>query len=136
MVEITDIELSTDENLAKCVIENANKTIISYHNFDETPSLDKLEQIVQKSYELGDIAKIALKPQKIEDTYKVIEILIKYPGTIAISMDDMGSYTRIMGPIMKSPVTYASIEKSSAPGQLDIQTTAKILEKLQAEGKK
>ena len=33
LVEITDIELNTDENLRQCVINNANRTIISYHNF-------------------------------------------------------------------------------------------------------
>ena len=46
LVEITDIELSTNELLRQQVINNANKTIISYHNFEKTPSQEFLQNII------------------------------------------------------------------------------------------
>lgn len=131
LVEITDIELSTDENLRQKVIDNANKTIISYHNFDKTPSSEKLQEIIDESFEIGDIPKIALKPNIIEDTYLLLRLLMDNEGIIAISMDQLGSYTRVVAPLMGSPVTYASVEKSSAPGQLDIKTTIEMIKQLQ-----
>jgi 3-dehydroquinate dehydratase-1 len=45
-------------------------------------------------------------------------------------MDKMGSYTRIIGPLLGSPVTYATITTQSAPGQFDIKTTSEIIKKL------
>ena len=44
LVEITDIELSTDEELRQKVIDKANKTIISYHNFEKTPDKEFLQE--------------------------------------------------------------------------------------------
>lgn len=129
-VEITDIELSTDAKLRQNVIDAANKTIISYHNFNKTPSPDKLQTIIDDAESIGDIAKIAVKPLNIEDTYTIIRLLLDNPGIVAISMDEVGSYTRIFAPILSSPITYASIEKTSAPGQYDVDTTIKLLEQL------
>ena len=56
LVEYTDIELSTNENLRQEVIDNANRTIISYHNFEKTPSSEYLENVVNSALNVGDIA--------------------------------------------------------------------------------
>lgn len=130
LVEITDIELSTEETLRQKVIDNANKTIISYHNFDETPSREYLQKTIDDAFKIGDIPKIAVKPRAIEDTYTIIRLLMENDGIIAISMDKIGSYTRVMAPIMGAPVTYAAITDESAPGQLNIRTTSRIIKKL------
>ena len=123
LVEYTDIELSTNENLRQEVIDNANRTIISYHNFEKTPSSEYLENVVNS-------AKIAVKPLNIEDTYVLLRLLMEYDDLIGISMDKLGSYTRILGPILGSPVTYTAITDESAPGQFDVKTTRDILKKL------
>jgi len=130
LVEITDVELSTQQQLRQKVIDNANKTIISYHNFDKTPSEDYLQDIIDNSFKTGDIPKIAVKPHTMEDTYIILRLLMKNRGIIAISMDEIGSYTRIMAPVMGAPVTYAAITDESAPGQLDIETTTRMIKKL------
>lgn len=130
LVEITDIELNTEEKLRQSVIDKANKTIISYHNFNETPEKEYLQNIITKSFSVGDIPKIAVKPNSIEDTYILVQLLTENKGIIAISMDKLGTYTRIIGPIMGSPVTYAAIDNESAPGQLDIKSTSEIIKKL------
>lgn len=130
LVEITDIEYNTQEDYRQNVIDNANKTIISYHNFQETPSEEYLQEIVTESFKIGDIPKIAVKPLDMDDTLILVSLLTKNKGMIGISMDKLGSYTRIMAPIMGSPITYAAINTESAPGQLDIKTTSEIIKKL------
>ena len=54
-------------------------------------------------------------------------------GIIAISMGKIGSYTRVISPILGSPVTYASVNDESAPGQLDIETTSEMIKKLKID---
>lgn len=128
--DIVDIELSTDEEYLKKILDTANSTIISYHDFNKTPSADKLMKIVKKERELGDIAKFAVMPQKMSDTLIVLDVLSMVDNTVGISMGKLGSYTRVIAPLFGSPITFASIKNVSAPGQLDIQTTNDILSKL------
>ena len=132
-MEITDIELNTEEKLRQQVIEKANKTIISYHNFQKTPSEEYLQEIIDQAFQVGDIPKIAVKPESMEDTYILLGLLMKNSGIIAISMTKIGSYTRVIAPLMGSPVTYAAIDTQSAPGQLDIDTTSKMIKQLKAD---
>lgn len=131
LVEITDIELMTETTLRQKVINKANKTIISYHNFQKTPTIEKLQELVNQATKIGDIPKIAVQPNTKEDTYTLIKLIMQNNGIIGISMGKLGAYTRIIAPIMGSPVTYASITKESAPGQYDIKTTNELIKKLQ-----
>jgi len=64
------------------------------------------------------------------DTVTVLNVLKEYPETVAISMGNLGKYTRIMGPLFGAPFTFASEGNSTAPGQLDIKTTRFLMEKL------
>ena len=49
---------------------------------------------------------------------------------MGIAMGDIGRYTRVVAPLFGSPITFASLDNISAPGQLDIQTTKNFLDKL------
>lgn len=128
--EYVDIELNCKENYRSKVIESSNKSIISFHDFEKTPSLEKLAKIVEKEKAIGDIAKFAVTPQNMNDTITVLNILSKYPNTVAISMGEMGKYTRIVGPLLGAPFTFASAGSNTAPGQLDLKSTRFMLEKL------
>jgi 3-dehydroquinate dehydratase-1 len=128
--DIVDIELQTDIKMRNDVIKASKSTIISYHNFKNTPSFDELLNVVKKEKELGDIAKFAVMPNNSKDTLTVLRVLSEVENTIGIAMGDIGKYTRIVAPIFGSPITFASIDKESAPGQLDIKTTKNILRKL------
>lgn len=130
LVEYTDIELSTDDTLRQQVTDSANKTIISYHNFEKTPTKEYLQDIITEAKNIGDIAKVAVKPLKIEDTYTIIELMIHNSNMIGISMDKLGRYTRIIGPIINTPITYAAINTQSAPGQLSVKETRDMIKKL------
>jgi len=127
---IVDIELGTDPDYLAKVVNASKSTIISYHDFNKTPSADFLLEIVRKEKKLGDIAKFSVMPQNISDTLIVLEVLSQVQKTIGIAMGDIGMYTRVIAPLFGSPITFASLINKSAPGQLDIVTTKNILDKL------
>jgi 3-dehydroquinate dehydratase-1 len=128
--DIVDIELQTEHKLRQKVLEASKCTIISHHDFKKTPSFQELLNVVKKEKEIGDIAKFAVMPNNNKDTLTVLKVLSEVPNTIGIAMGDIGRYTRLIAPIFGSPITFASIDKESAPGQLDIETTKYILRKL------
>lgn len=128
--DIVDIELQTDEYMRGKVIKASKSTIISYHDFKKTPSFEELLNVVKREKEIGDIAKFAVMPNNNKDTLTVLKVLSEVQNTIGIAMGDIGKYTRVVAPIFGSPITFASIDKESAPGQLDINTTKDILRKL------
>lgn len=129
-VNFIDIELQTEVKYRSKVIRASNASIISYHNFEETPNSIELLKIVEKEKMLGDIAKFAVMPKNIPDTLTVLEVLSQVENTIGISMGDLGKYTRIVSLLFGSPLTFASVDAKSAPGQFDIETTKKLIEQL------
>lgn len=128
--DYVDIELATEEKLRSKVIRAANSSIVSYHNFNETPTVGELLEIIKEERELGDLAKFAVMPNNMGDTLKVLEVLAQVENTIGISMGEMGSYTRFAAALFGSPITYASLDEESAPGQLGIELTKLFLDKL------
>lgn len=129
--DIIDIELETDSYQMNKIIKASKLTIISYHDFEKTPNVDVLLEVVSRERKLGDIAKFAVMPNNISDTVVVLNVLSQVENTIGISMGDLGRYTRIVAPLFGSPITFASLDSKSAPGQLDIQSTKYLLDKLE-----
>ena len=96
LVDYIDIELQSSDEYINKIHETGVKTIVSYHDFEKTPDLNEIMYIVEKEQELGDIAKVAFMPQNLEDTLTILAVLSHCENTIAISMGDLGSYTRVM----------------------------------------
>lgn len=128
--DIIDIELETNNEYINKIVKAANSTIISYHDFNKTPSVEFLLDIVEREKEIGDIAKFAVMPNKISDTLVVLDVLSRVDNTVGISMGDIGRYTRIIAPLFGSPITFASLENRSAPGQINLESTMNILHEL------
>jgi 3-dehydroquinate dehydratase-1 len=128
--EYVDIELNCREDFRSQVIESSHCSIISFHDFEKTPALNELLQVVEKENEIGDISKFAVTPQNMSDTVTVLNVLSEYPDTVAISMGEMGKYTRVVGPLLGAPFTFASVDSTTAPGQLDLKSTRFMLDKL------
>ena len=127
---IVDVELETADEYFEKIVNGSKSTIISYHDFEKTPSIELLLEIVRREKKLGDIAKFSVMPQNISDTLVVLNVLSQVQDTIGIAMGDIGMYTRIIAPLFGSPITFASLNNKSAPGQLDIVNTKKFLDKL------
>lgn len=128
--DYVDIELQTDDKYRSKVLKASKSSIVSFHDFEKTPELKELLKVVRKEHNLGDLAKFAVMPNHLQDTLVVLEVLLQVPNTIGISMGNLGRYTRIIAPLFGSPITFASTDAGSAPGQMDIRTTKNIIRKL------
>ena len=96
LVDYVDIELQSNDEYIKKIHDTGVTTIVSYHDFEKTPKLSEITYIVEKEQKLGDIAKVAFMPQDLDDTLTILAVLSHCEDTIAISMGDLGSYTRVM----------------------------------------
>jgi 3-dehydroquinate dehydratase I len=120
-----DLEFEATEDFKSGMIEFAHlhqcDVIISYHNFENTPELEVLEQIMQDCFSQGaDLAKIATTVKVNRDNSKILS-LYKAPGRlVALGMGDLGKISRIVAPFLGAEFTYASLTDNdlTAPGQI------------------
>lgn len=102
------------------------KLILSYHNFEETPEdLEGLYQEMRKTP--ACFYKIAVTSRNCLDALRLLcwaKKMNSSQSLIAISMGPHGQVSRILGPILRYPITYAALEEdqTSAPGQLSAKT--------------
>jgi len=128
--EYIDIELET---LKINQIERNPKTklIVSYHNFQETPSYWDMQSIIHEMNKFQpDVIKIATILKEEYETTKIYRLLTNKPHNeerIVIGMGENGKMTRVLGPLLGSYLTYASTEwGESAPGQIAIEEMKNI----------
>lgn len=138
LADLIDIEIDKTQEQTITITEFAHSNncyiIGSHHNFNFTPTTEKLIQILKKIESLNcDIVKLAVMPQ---DKIDVINLLnatancdVKRP-IITMSMSKLGTISRISGNIFGSCITFASLEQSSAPGQINIDFLRQILNTL------
>ena len=129
---IIDIELVTG-NLKEMVqlIKKRAKCLLSLHDFEGTPSLDRMREIVQRELETGaDICKVVTTAQKFEDNLAVLQLISDFPEArvVSFAMGPLGFASRILCPLVGGDFIYASIEKGkeSAPGQITVADLRKI----------
>ena len=130
--EIVDIELET-RNLEKAIplIKKRAKCLLSFHELEKTPSLDRMKGIIQRQLEAGaDICKVITTAQRFEDNLTVLQLIADFPQAkmVAFAMGPLGLASRILCPLMGGDFTYASTEegKESAPGQITVKQLRKI----------
>lgn len=136
-VQAVDIELSSSK-INKKVIASARKAkksvIVSFHDFKKTPPLKSLYAILNQAKALGaDMVKIAAFIQKPADLQTLAEFTLanSWQKIIVIGMGEKGSVSRVAFPCFGSLLTFAHLGEASAPGQLDLAATVKLLKKLQ-----
>lgn len=133
-----DIEFDAPPEYKTELIDFAHKhqcdVIISYHNYDKTPELDELEDIVNSCYAQGaDLAKIATHVNMNRDNSKILS-LYKAPGRlVAIGMGDLGRISRIVAPFLGAEFTYASLSdnEGTAPGQISYEKMNRFIMEIQ-----
>lgn len=130
-VKYIDYEVANEEKYVKTVQEaaeqNDKKLILSYHNFHETPDNNNLiKRFVQMEMSGAHIAKVAVMPKNEADMFRLLHLtkevdqLLSIP-VMTMSMGDIGKYSRIMGWVYGSVITFGVGVQSSAPGQIPIE---------------
>ena len=130
-----DIEYESENEYREILSLHAHKRhtliIISYHNFECTPSSDELDIIIQKSLLMKpDYIKITTMSNSIADNTRVLALYERYPNIIAFCMGKPGKITRVAAPLLGAKFTYAAYNKelATAPGQLTKEELSKIYE--------
>lgn len=122
-----DIELSTVEErpeLTDNLRLSGSSLIVSWHNFSETPSGDKLQSIYSKAKTIGDISKIVTFAKTFQDNTTVLSLVksAKKGELISFCMGELGIISRTLSVFMGSPFTYSSLEENkTASGQITIK---------------
>jgi len=134
-----DVETETDEEFRKVVAEEAKlndcKLIISYHNFDETPSLSEMCDVIDICKEQdADIVKLVTTARNKSDAAKVLSLYNRYNDTnlVAFAMGEAGLITRVACLFLGAPYTYAAIsdDKPLANGQLSVEKMKIVMNNL------
>ncbi|MBN1784909.1 MAG: type I 3-dehydroquinate dehydratase [Candidatus Bathyarchaeota archaeon] len=128
-----DVDLGTpnQEKLIRSLREAGAKVIISFHDFERTPSLSQLEKVVDEEVALGaDVCKIITTAKSVEDNSTVIDLVskvFKKCKIVCFAMGDLGVPSRFLSPIFGAFFTFASIgeKRKTAKGQLTIQEMKK-----------
>jgi 3-dehydroquinate dehydratase-1 len=130
-----DVEVENNDDFKNEIIKAAKlkhcKTIISYHNYEKTPVIRELEQIMRWCLESpADIIKIACHVDSVESCSRLLSLYSYGNPIISIGMGDEGKITRIAATLLGAPFTYASIDESkkTAPGQFDSEKLKTIIE--------
>lgn len=138
LVDLIDLELfSSDDKLDFYVSEihkSDCKVIVSNHDFFKTPEESEIVSRLRRMEQAGgDILKIAVMPQSPQDvltllsaTYKASESLVQ--PVVTMSMAKLGAVSRITGEVFGSALTFGTVGKASAPGQIPVKQLAKYLE--------
>ena len=133
-VDMVDIEY-TSFRINKQVIDlyhsKGKAVIMSYHDFEKTPSDDYIQTIIDESKLMGaDIVKYAFKANSFEDVARVMCITHKNreKNLVAILMGEIGKVSRVIAPVFGSLITYTFIGQSFAPGQIEAEKLNELLE--------
>ena len=134
-----DVELATESPFLQRLIRNKKETqvILSFHDFQRTPSLKELQRLSGQMIRLGaDVIKIVPFAKSWEDNLSILSLIPfareKKQKIVAFCMGEKGKISRIFSPFLGAAWTYASLNKSraSAPGQLTVRELREIWEKM------
>lgn len=129
---IIDVELATPDIEAIIgEVKGRAELLISYHNLDETPSLETMQDIVEKQLSVGaDICKVVTTARSFADNIAVLQLISYYPDIkiVAFAMGPQGYLSRVLSPFVGGYFTYASVEegRESAAGQMTISDLKSI----------
>ena len=123
--DYVDIEFESSDEHRKELTEFAHRhncdVIVSYHNYECTPSQGDLRKIVAECFQKGgDLAKIATMVRTNNNNADILS-LYNIPGrVVAFGMGNLGKITRIVAPFLGAEFTYAAMDEGAqtAPGQI------------------
>jgi 3-dehydroquinate dehydratase/shikimate dehydrogenase len=97
------------------------KFILSYHNFQETPTdLEALYHVMKNSTAYG--YKIAAMVHSTNDALKMLLFAKSHNNLSVICMGEKGKFARVLGPVVGNQIDYASLiaKEQTASGQLTV----------------
>lgn len=137
LLDVETPELSEPSAVIGMLRKAGQKVVSSSHYFSHTPKTEDMLQELGAMKQWGaDIGKLAVMPHSPLDVLRLLEataqIKEENPGypLITMAMGGLGVISRISGQVFGSCMTFASVGKPSAPGQLPLADARGILDKI------
>lgn len=137
LTDYLDVEIMRDDIEEIQKICDKVKVITSFHDFEQTPSIEKMYEIAEKMNQVNSaVLKMASMPQDFEDVLRVMNFTYEYTQKykekplITMSMGRLGAVSRISGGFTGSAVTFATSGQKSAPGQMPWEKVKKAMDLL------
>lgn len=137
-VDLIDTEAATENSGVQRIVETARrwdvKVMASSHDFKKTPPKKQIVERLYRMHEMGaDIAKIAVMPTRKKDVLTLLEaaqIASEYAHKpiVTISMGKLGVISRLCPETFGCAMTFGSLGRASAPGQIDAEELRTVLE--------
>jgi len=138
-IDLIDVEAFTGDEEVVHMIQQAHlnhtKVIASNHDFYKTPSREEIIRRLCLMQDLGaDIPKIAVMPACKKDVLTLLEATLEMYENFAdrpfitMSMSGTGMISRLSGECFGSALTFGAAGKTSAPGQIDVNSLEMVLD--------
>lgn len=136
-----DLDIKDQKKELDFIKENnlSNKIIISYHNYEETPELDRIANDVDSFRQLADhgndrevIFKVSTFCKTPEDSIKLLTLLLQFKKQgkkfIILGMGEEGKIVRVISALWGNEMNFAPVSEgeNSASGQLTKEKLEKI----------
>ncbi|WP_253736238.1 type I 3-dehydroquinate dehydratase [Halohasta salina] len=122
------------------VARKANIAVIaSIHDFESTPSVDGLVDLLERASDEGDVGKLAVTATDRSDALAVLTAThraVESGWTVAtMAMGSAGQHTRAVAPVYGSAIGYAPVDPAgaTAPGQYELATLRRLVDDLSAD---
>lgn len=127
--EYVDVELTQPKlkNAIKELKLLSVKSIVSFHDFADTPSPAELNSVLEREIASGaDVCKIVTTAKRIEDNLTLLNFTATAASKakiVCFAMGERGKVSRLLSPLFGGYFTFASLERGSetAAGQMTIQ---------------
>lgn len=143
-VEAVDVELrAVRDGDADGVVEDARDCgvaiVVSVHDFETTPTRERMHELLDAAADYGDIAKLAVTAHSPEDVLDLLSVTREATAgetTVAtMAMGKVGRHSRAVAPLYGSRIGYAPVDPAdaTAPGQYDLATLSGLIGQLRSE---
>ena len=109
--------------------------VISYHNFERTPAIIELEEILRDiRFEGPFVFKAVTRATTWQDLANLTDFLLQHPerDLALMGMGPLGKLSRLLLPAFGSRLVYASCAKTVVPGQWPAGSLRAMLDALEA----
>jgi 3-dehydroquinate dehydratase I len=137
--DLIDVEMFRSEAVVRRLVAGAHQVgafiVMSNHDFSGTPPAAELLARLRRQQELGaDVLKLAMMPRDPSDVLELLratwEMASRYADRpmMTMSMGGTGVVSRLAGEIFGSAMCFGMIGRASAPGQVEVERLADVLD--------
>ncbi|MUV58106.1 type I 3-dehydroquinate dehydratase [Halogeometricum sp. CBA1124] len=135
-VELDALETRRGVSAAERAREADAAVVASVHDFERTPATSELRGLLHEAASVGDVGKVAVTTTSRSDALRLLEAThaaTAWGDAVAtMGMGEAGRHTRAVAPVYGSKIGYAPVheDEATAPGQYDLATLARLVERL------